>query len=149
MMERLDMQTQKENLLADKLEIDRVIGQFFEIFNNKNGKKTDWGLINSLCIPETIIIKKENLHQTVYHLASFIEPRKKILTDGTLVEFEEFETGEKTQIAAFIAQRYSKYQKSGIFNGEAYTGQGTKFFQLIKTESSWKICSVAWEDDAF
>ena len=85
------MQMNKEELLANKTEIDKIIKTFFDIFTNKNGKETDWNIINRLCVPETIIIKKEGLSQLVYDVTSFIEPRKKILTDGTLVDFEEFE----------------------------------------------------------
>lgn len=141
------MQMIKETMSDSKTEIDNIIKKFFEIFNNKNGKQTDWNVIYNLCIPETVIIKKEGPTQTVYNPGSFIEPRKKILTDGTLVDFEEFETDEKTQIAEHIAQRYTQYQKSGTLNGKHFTGRGTKLFQLIKTTDGWKISSVVWEDD--
>jgi len=141
------MQMNKEELLANKTEIDKIIKTFFDIFTNKNGKETDWNIINRLCVPETIIIKKEGLSQLVYDVTSFIEPRKKILTDGTLVDFEEFEIEEKTLIATCIAHRFSRYQKNGKLSGKYFTDYGTKLFQFIKTIDGWKISSVVWEDD--
>jgi hypothetical protein len=132
--------------MSAKSAIDTVIHSFFGIFNNKD-QQPDWNLVRTLCIPETLIIKKEGLNETVYNLDSFIEPRKKILSDGTLTEFEEMETGEQTTISGNIAQRASQYRKSGLLNGKPFEGSGRKFFQLINTPGGWKINAVLWEDD--
>ena len=132
---------------ADKLEVDNLVKVFFSIFNNTEQKQPDWTIIYRICIPETIIIKKIGVGEAVYHLESFIEPRKKILTDGTLTNFEETETKEETKIIGGIAQRFSKYQKSGYLNGVYFKEYGNKFFQFIKTGNGWKINSLIWEDE--
>jgi hypothetical protein len=46
-----------------------------------------------------------------------------------------------------IAQRFSRYQKSGYLNGTYFKEYGSKFFQFIKTNNGWKINSLIWEDD--
>ena len=135
----------KEN--NEKSEIDNIVKVFFNIFTNTNHKQPDWIIIDTVCIPETIIIKKSDAAESVYNLISFIEPRKKILTDGTLTNFEESETTEETRIIGNIAQRFSKYQKSGYLNGTYFKEYGTKFFQFVKTNNGWKITSLIWEDD--
>jgi hypothetical protein len=84
-----------------------------------------------------------------HNLHTFIEPRRKILTDGTLTGFEEIETKAATKIAGNIAQRFSQYQKSGLLNEKHFKAHGNKFFQFIKTNSGWKINSIVWEDDSF
>jgi hypothetical protein len=130
----------------DKTAIDNLVKIFFGIFTNTNQQQPDWTIINTVCIPEAIIIKKTDTEE-VYTLDSFIEPRRKILTDGTLTNFEESETGEEILIIGNIAQRFSKYQKSGYLNGKYFKEHGNKFFQFIKTKKGWKITSLVWEDD--
>jgi hypothetical protein len=133
--------------MSDKLSIDRLVKLFFTVFTNKNQQKPDWDLIYKICIPESIIIKKNGLTENVYSLRVFIEPRKEILSNGTLTEFEESETEEETNIVGNIAQRFSKYQKSGYLNRIYFKQSGSKLFQFIKTKNGWKISSVIWEDD--
>ncbi|MCD6019934.1 MAG: hypothetical protein K0S53_3055 [Bacteroidetes bacterium] len=132
---------------SDRLRINEVVKAFFGIFANINHKQPDWSLLNHLCIPETILISKKDSDQAVYDLKSFVEPRKKILTDGTLTEFEEHEISSETQIVSNIAQRHSRYQKSGVMDKKPFVELGTKFFQFVKTQEGWKITSVIWEDD--
>ncbi len=131
----------------DKLLIDQLTKTFFSVFTNAHQQQPDWKLIHTLCLPETIIVKMTGTTEAIYDLQSFIEPRRKILSDGTLTEFEESEIFEETRIVGHIAQRYSKYQKSGYLNGNHFQEYGSKFFQFIKTINGWKINAVIWEDD--
>ena len=77
-----------------------------------------------------------------------IEPRKKILSNGSLKNFNEMELTDETWMIGNIAQRHSRYQKEGEFNGNYFKEYGHKFFQLIKTAEGWKINALIWEDDA-
>jgi len=140
------MQNNKETQ-SDKSEIDNIVKIFFHIFTNTDNTQPDWSIIYTVCIPETMIIKKSDAPELIYDLNSFIEPRRKILTDGTLSNFEESEINEETKIIGNIAQRFSKYQKSGYLNGTYFKEYGNKFFQFIKTNNAWKITSLVWEDD--
>lgn len=147
-----EIENEKEQLLvysitADKFNIDQLTKSFFNIFTNSNKQQPNWSLIHTICLPETIIIKKSSNEEEVYNLNTFIEPRKKILSDGTLTEFEEYEIFEETKIIGNIAQRFSKFQKNGYFNKTHFKEQGNKLFQYVKTNNGWKISSVIWEDD--
>jgi RimJ/RimL family protein N-acetyltransferase len=147
-----EIEVDKEKLYVygvstDKLSINEITKSFFGVFTNTNDKQPNWNLLSSICIPEIILISKTETMHTVYNLVSFIEPRQKILTDGTLTEFEENETQEQTKIIGNIAQRYSTYQKRGILDGKLFKQKGHKFLQLVKTNEEWKISSVIWEDD--
>lgn len=141
------MQNNSEGPGADKFEIDRIVNIFFNIFTNTGKRQPDWAIINNICIAESMIIKKTGNEEEVYTLDSFIEPRRKILTDGTLTNFEEHEINEETTIVGNIAQRFSKYQKSGYLNGAFFKEYGNKLFHFIKTQNGWKITSLIWEDD--
>jgi len=131
----------------DSYQLTLLTNLFFSIFTNSKGKQPDWELIHRICLPETHIIKKAGTLHEVYTLSSFITPRKKILSDGSLTDFEEKEIGEETKIIGSIAQRYSRYQKSGTLNGNAFLEYGHKLFQFVKTSEGWKITSLIWEDD--
>ncbi len=146
-----EIENEKEQLLvyaitSDKFNIDQLTKSFFSIFTNSNNQKPDWSLIHSLCLHETTIIKKSTNKEEVYNLNTFVEPRKKILSDGTLTEFEEYEIVEETRILENIAQRYSHFQKHGYFNETYFEEKGNKLFQYVKTTNGWKISSVIWED---
>jgi RimJ/RimL family protein N-acetyltransferase len=133
-------------ITADKFDIDQLTKSFFSIFTNSNKQQPDWSLIHTICLPETIILKKSSKEEEVYSLNTFIEPRRKILSDGTLTEFEEYEIFEETRILDNIAQRYSNFQKHGYFNQTYFKEKGNKLFQFVKTKDGWKISAVIWED---
>lgn len=136
-----------KNHFGEKRKIDNVINQFFSLFNNKNQSIPDLDAICNLCIPGAIIIRKAGPDQVIDTLESFISPRKIILSDGTITDFEEFEIKEETVVIKNIAHRYSRYQKNGIMHGNPFTVLGNKFFHLIKTGENWEIVSLIWEDD--
>ena len=141
------MDTTIEKMVNDKIEIDHITKQFFDVFNNTSQRQPDWTILEKICIDKIIIVKKAGLTETIYDLRSFIEPRKLILTDGTLSDFHEMEVSEESKIIGQIAQRKSNYQKMGNLNGTYFVEKGTKMFQFIKTLTGWKITSVIWEDD--
>ena len=141
------MDTTIEKMVNDKIEIDHITKQFFDVFNNTSQRQPDWTILDKICIDKIIIVKKAGLTETIYDLCSFIEPHKLILTDRTLSDFQEMEVSEESKIIGHIAQRKSKYQKIGNLNGTYFVEKGTKMFQFIKTLTSWKITSVIWEDD--
>ena len=130
----------------DKFYISEITNRFFDSFTNKESSKPKLDTLKSICIPDVRIVSI-NESEVIYNLDSFLEPRKRILTDGTLVEFEEKEVYEKTNIIQNIAHRHSKYEKSGILNGKQFKQTGHKLFQYIRTDQDWKIKSVIWEDD--
>ena len=61
-----------------------------------------------------MIISNTGAEPVIYDLDGFVVPREKILTDGTLTEFSEWEVAERTEIFGTIAHRSSEYRKSGF-----------------------------------
>ena len=146
-----EIEVKKEKLLVyvlakDKFHISEITKRFFDCFTNRDSAVPKLDTLKSICIPE-VRIENVNGSEVIYNLNSFLEPRKKILTDGTLIEFEEKEVYENTNIIENIAHRHSKYEKSGILNGKKFKQTGHKLFQFIKTNQDWKIKSVLWKDD--
>lgn len=128
-----------------KAEIDVVTAEFFGAFDNRGGAAADVARIRRLVLPDGVIVMT-GPQFTVYTVDEFIAPRERLLTDGRLVEFSEWETSERTDIAGDIASRFSEYRKSGILDGEPLEGGGTKALQFVRTSQGWRIAAVAWYD---
>lgn len=130
-----------------KAELDGLMATFLGAFANPGGAKPNIGAIEEVFIPEGMIISTVGETPVVYDLRQFVEPREKMLTDGTLTEFREWETSETTEVYGSIAHRFSEYRKSGYLNGEWFEGRGVKTTQFVKTPSGWKLSSLAWDDE--
>ncbi|MEV8347735.1 DUF4440 domain-containing protein [Streptomyces niveus] len=126
-------------------EIDAVTAEFFGAFDNRGGKTADVARIRRLVLPDGVIVKT-GPEFTVYTVDEFIEPRERLLADGRLVEFSEWETSGRTEIAGDIASRFGAYRKSGILDGEPFEGGGTKTIQFVRTPEGWRIAAFAWYD---
>ena len=132
---------------AGKNAIDEVTAMFFSAFSNLNGVPPDVDVLYRLFIPEAIIISNSGTAPVIYDVAGFAEPRRALLTGGSLVDFSEWETSESTEIFGNIAHRFSRYEKSWTASGEKCAGRGAKTIQFIRTRAGWQIVSLAWADE--
>ncbi|WP_340560308.1 DUF4440 domain-containing protein [Streptomyces sp. GSL17-111] len=128
-----------------RAEIDAVTAEFYGAFDNRGGKAADVARLRRLLVPGGVIVYA-GPEFTVYTVDEFIEPRGRLLADGRLVEFSEWETSARTQIAGGIASRFGEYRKSGILDGEPFEGGGTKTIQFVRTPEGWRITAFAWHD---
>ncbi|MGW0469361.1 DUF4440 domain-containing protein [Streptomyces sp. NPDC003027] len=128
-----------------KTEIDMVTAEFFDAFDNRGGKTPDLDRIRRLVVPGGVIVMT-GPDFTVYTVDEFIEPRRRVLTEGRLVEFSEWETSERTEIVGDIASRFGEYRKSGILDGEPFEGGGTKTIQFVRSPDGWRIAAFSWYD---
>ncbi|MFJ9608961.1 DUF4440 domain-containing protein [Kitasatospora sp. NPDC101176] len=128
-----------------KGEIDAVTAEFFGAFDNRGGKAPDVARIRRLVLPEGVIFRT-GPELTVYSVEQFIAPREELLTGGRLVEFSEWETSERTDVAGDIASRFCEYRKSGVLDGAPYEGTGSKAIQFVRTSGGWRIAAISWHD---
>ncbi|MFH7596805.1 nuclear transport factor 2 family protein [Streptomyces racemochromogenes] len=128
-----------------KTEIDALMRAFLGAFAN-TAAAPDLDAVRKVFIPEGMIIKNVGGDPVVYDLDAFIEPRRRILTDGTLTEFSEWEVSERTEVYGTIAHRFSTYRKSGRLEGEWFEGEGRKTTQFVRTPQGWRMSSMAWDD---
>ncbi|WP_030842896.1 DUF4440 domain-containing protein [Streptomyces sp. NRRL F-4474] len=129
-----------------KAEIDMVTAEFFGSFDNRGGKPADVARIRRLALPGAVIVMT-GPRFTAYTVDEFIAPREELLGGGRLVEFAEWETSERTEIAGDIASRFGAYRKSGILDGEPFEGGGTKTIQFVRTPQGWRIAAFSWYDE--
>jgi len=128
-------------------EIDILVANFFSVFDNRDGATPRLADLMRCFTDKAIIVRRSDSGVDLYTVNEFAIPRINLLTQGALLHFYEKEISSKTQIFDGIAIRTSRYSKSGLLDGKDYTGSGTKCFQLVNLDSSWRIASLAWVDD--
>ncbi|MFJ6723068.1 DUF4440 domain-containing protein, partial [Streptomyces sp. NPDC091259] len=94
------------------------------------------------------VIVKTGPEFTVYTVEEFIEPRQRLLDEGRLVDFSEWETSERTEVRGDVASRFGDYRKSGTLDGAPFEGVGTKTLQFVRTPAGWRITALSWHDQA-
>jgi hypothetical protein len=135
------------NDLGEHENIDALIQRFFAAFDNRNARIPRQELITELFAERAIIATHHDGRCELYSPSEFAEPRIALLRSGDLLEFHEWEETSSTQIVGELATRTSRYAKAGLHLGAEYAGRGTKFFQLAKFSSGWRIVALSWIDD--
>ena len=131
---------------TDLISISGLVKSFFSVFTSKSNAQPRLDLLKEICVPEVSLANRSMSKTDFFDLASFVKSRHTMLTDGTLMEFEEKEIFSETRIIKGIASRFSEYEKKGILYRKRFKIKGNKLFQFVKIKQSWKISSVVWED---
>ena len=132
---------------GDEAEIDTIVERFFRAFDNTGGSEPDLESLRGLFVADALISKNVGGATECFGVETFIEPRRALLTDGTLVDFRERELRARTDIVGAIAQRLCLYEKSGTLAGRPFRTRGVKTLQFVRTPLGWRITAVAWDDE--
>lgn len=127
--------------------LDALTADFFGAFDNRGGKPADVARVRRLMLPKGVVVITRP-EFTVLSVDEFVEPREKLLSEGRLVEFSEWETSARTEVVGDLATRFLEYRKSGLLDGAPYEGGGTKTIQYVRTPDGWRISAFAWSDEA-
>jgi hypothetical protein len=141
------MHASNEGPAEDHRTIDGLVRTFLAAFTSGPEVNERLEALRNIFIPEATIIFAGGPQPRVYDLEAFIAPRQQLLTQGALRDFHEWEESGHTQVFGGIAQHWSTYAKSGVQNGDAFTGRGQKTMQFVRTATGWRITSVAWDDE--
>jgi hypothetical protein len=135
----------KDSSVQDK--IDALIARFYSAFDNRGDATPRPEKLTDCFMERATIARRSSTGADLYTVVEFVTPRVELLTQGALLSFHEWEVSSATQIFGGIAARVSRYCKSGVLNGDEYSGSGTKCFHLIDVGIAWRIASLAWVDD--
>jgi hypothetical protein len=132
---------------VDRADIDALIRDFFDFFDNRSGVVSDESRLIDLFAEKAVIVKSVDGKCESFTPTEFVAPRVALLRNGNLRDFHEWEETCSTEIVGDTAVRSSRYFKSGLLDGKDVRGSGTKFFQLAKSAGRWRIVSLIWTDD--
>lgn len=131
----------------DRAAIDAVVAAFFAAFSNAGGRAPAIDELRGLFVPDATITRRAGARVDRHDVDGFLAPRAALLTGGSLVDFEEWETWSRTEGFGGVAQRIARYEKRGVLDGVAFEGRGVKLLQLVRTADGWRVVALAWEDD--
>ena len=131
----------------DETAIDDVVRVFFDAFTSGPDLASRMDALRAVLLPEAVIVRTCGAEPVRYDVESFIAPRQRILSDGTLTQFREWEVAGHTEIFGDIAHRFCSYAKSGVQAGTPFTGRGMKTLQFVRTAAGWRISAAAWDDE--
>lgn len=127
-------------------EIEALIAAFYAAFDNRGGRLPAVEGLRALFAETATITRVTSEAVDSWTPEAFIAPRQRMLADGALTDFHEWETTARTVVLANIASRWSTYEKQGRLKDADYGGGGHKFIQLHRLEGRWRISSILWED---
>ena len=126
-----------------------VVRTFFAAFTSGPPAEVDARLdaLRAVLLPEAVVVRTCGQAPAVYDVATFVEPRRALLTDGTLTDFSERAVQGRVEVFGDVASWFGSYEKDGLLRGEPGSGAGMKSVQLIRTEGGWRISAAAWDDE--
>lgn len=132
---------------SDQDEIEALIRCYFDAFTSGPGVEDRMAALRDAMLPEARIVRTAGKSPVAFDVESFIEPRKAMLTDGTLTDFHEEAQSGRLDVFGDIAQWFGRYSKEGTMNGAQIVGGGMKSMQFVRTDAGWRISAAAWDDD--
>jgi hypothetical protein len=132
---------------ADRDAVATVVRTFFEAFTSGPGCAERLDALPELFLPGALIVRTCGGEPTAYDVAGFVEPRRELLTGGTLTDFREWELEGHTELFGDVAHHFCSYAKEWRQNGVRHTRRGMKTLQLVRTATGWRISGAAWDDE--
>ncbi len=132
--------------LEDRARIDALIARLYAAFRNIGGVAPPVDTLYDVFLPDARIVKAVSTAPESMSLPAFVESRRTILGDGSLVDFDEWEIDARTKVCGHVASRWSLYRKVGVKDGVAFDLRGLKSLQLVRLGDDWKIAALAWDD---
>lgn len=132
--------------MDDRANIDALTARLYAAFRNVGGASAPVDTLYEVFLPDARIIKAVSTTPETMSLHDFVESRRAILGDGSLLDFDEWEIDARTEIHGHVASRWSLYRKCGTRSGERFDTQGLKSLQCVRVGQGWKIASLAWDD---
>ncbi len=135
-----------DGVTSDEAAIAELVGTFFAAFTSGPGLDERMDALRAALIPEAVIVRTCGA-PVVYDVEGFLEPRRALLSGGSLTGFREWAEPGQTQLFGDIAHHFCAYGKEGVQDGVPFTGRGMKTLQFVRMGGRWRISAAAWDDE--
>lgn len=132
---------------SDDEAIAEVVAAFFAAFRSGPDAAARVERLREVLLPGAVVVRTCGTEPLLYDVDAFLAPRAELLASGRLRDFREWETSGRTEVFGDVASHTCTYAKSGVQEGEPFTGSGAKVLQLVRTGEGWRITAAAWDDD--
>jgi len=127
-------------------EIAALTAAFLAAVTFQPGSKPDYDAIHDLFIEGGLLIRNFGVPE-IATVAEFVAPRRALVEEGRLTEFEEVELAAITEVFGNVAHRMSTYGKRGVQDGAFFAARGVISTQFVRTPDGWRMSSMAWDDE--
>jgi len=124
-----------------------LMDEFFRAVSFDEGQRPQYEVLHDLFIADGKLIRNSGKSPEISTVDQFIGARRAMVEAGELTSFYEAELTNVTEIFGNVAHRFSTYEKRGMLNGVPLLGRGMISTQFLRTPASWKISSMAWDDE--
>ncbi|GAA1931295.1 GNAT family N-acetyltransferase [Nocardioides marmoribigeumensis] len=131
----------------DVADVLAVVRTFFAAFTSGGDVDARIDALRAVLLPQAVVVRTCGLPPAVYDVTSFLEPRRALLSDGTLVDFSEHAVQGRVDVFGDVAHWFGSYEKDGFLRGEPGAGAGMKSVQLVRTPDGWRVSAAAWDDE--
>jgi hypothetical protein len=132
---------------TDRQAIAGIVRTFFAAFASGRDSADRLAALRAVLLPEAVITRTCGESPTVMGVEDFIAPRQRLLSDGTLVDFREWELSGHTDLFGDVAHHFCSYAKAGVQDGTPFRARGMKSLQFVRTSHGWRISALAWDDE--
>jgi hypothetical protein len=127
-------------------ELAALTAAFLAAVTFQPGEKPDYDAIHDLFVDGGLLIRNLGVPE-IATVAEFIAPRRALVEEGRLTEFEEVELAAVTEVFGNVAHRMSTYGKRGVQDGAFFAARGVISSQFVRTPDGWRMSSMAWDDE--
>jgi len=130
--------------VPDDSAITKAVHDAYAAISFNKGEKPRYSEIKNYFIPQAQLINFRTDTAQVTNIDQFIDLYKQFVDGNHIQLFYEEEAFGKTEQFGRIAERISTY-KTYLNTRDSLAERGVNSFQLIKTNSGWKVSSIIWD----
>lgn len=129
--------------MDNKIEIKRLIDNFYEIISGKTGEERNWSDFRALFFANAHLIPMKSDIKEPLDIESYISRLDNFLRTK---DFYEYALNYGIEVFGNIAHVYSEYEAKISLKDDKPIKKGINLVQLINIGAQWKIVNMLWQD---
>jgi len=140
------------NHVRDEVElfaqIDELMDNFYGVISFNEGATPDWEAMKPLFSRHARITRVTPEATDFFDLSGFRSMAEELIEVGAFTSFFEREIARRVDRFGGVMHVASAYETRISPDAADYIERGVNSLQLIREDGAWKICSLAWDDQA-
>lgn len=129
-------------------EIDALMEKFYGVISFEEGGCPDWEGMKGLFSRHARITRVTPEATDFLDLSGFRNMAEELIEVGAFTSFFEYEIARRVDRFGGVMHIASAYETKISPQAIDYIERGVNSIQLIQEDGAWKICSLAWDDQA-
>ena len=129
-------------------EIEELMAKFYSVISFEEGECPDWEAMKPLFSRHARITRVTPEATDFLDLSGFRSMAEELIEVGAFTSFFEYEIARRVDRFGGVMHIASAYETKISPTAADYIERGVNSLQLIREDGAWKICSLAWDDQA-